>query len=132
MEDESVLRSCPNCDIMLQEIDFEGQRVDRCEQCHGMYFDAGELESIVNMMELFAQVRLDEKDIPSVPDDELARRVICPNDRSPMRPNQIGLLTFDACDSCGGIWLDGGELSALKMAEKHIKDNLNLYIRLGQ
>lgn len=126
------MRRCPRCTTELIEAAFEGERVDRCGRCQGMFFDAGELESILGMMRLYGAAVLMEDEIPAVPDEELERRRTCPADGGPMSPRQIGALTIDVCARCSGVWLDEGELAALKRAEQHIRDNLNLYIRLGQ
>lgn len=37
---------CPKCGHDLAEEDLEGVKVDRCTFCEGVFFDAGELESI--------------------------------------------------------------------------------------
>ncbi len=38
---------CPKCGHDLVEEDLEGVRVDRCNFCEGVYFDAGELEQVL-------------------------------------------------------------------------------------
>lgn len=126
------MRRCPNCACELVEVSYATEQVDRCGACRGVFFDAGELEAVMSMMRLYASARLDEAEIPTVPEGELEREVTCPHDGAVMTPRQIGPLTINVCGDCGGIWLDGGELAALRLAEKHIRDNLNLYIRLGQ
>jgi len=37
---------CPRCDGVLAEISYEDVLVDRCESCHGVWLDAGELERL--------------------------------------------------------------------------------------
>jgi Zn-finger nucleic acid-binding protein len=37
---------CPKCDGTLVEIPFEEVLIDRCEKCHGLWLDAGELERL--------------------------------------------------------------------------------------
>jgi uncharacterized protein len=37
---------CPKCGHDLAEEDLDGVSVDRCSFCEGVFFDAGELESI--------------------------------------------------------------------------------------
>jgi ribosomal protein L37AE/L43A len=34
---------CPKCEGKLVESDFQGVKVDVCNECHGVWFDAGEL-----------------------------------------------------------------------------------------
>ena len=35
---------CPKCGGDLVEVEHEGIKVDRCTHCHGVFFDAGELD----------------------------------------------------------------------------------------
>jgi hypothetical protein len=37
---------CPRCDGALIEISFEEVLIDRCNKCHGLWLDAGELERL--------------------------------------------------------------------------------------
>lgn len=38
---------CPRCDGRLHEAAFDDVRIDRCDKCHGVWLDAGELEHII-------------------------------------------------------------------------------------
>jgi len=108
------------------------QFLDRCERCKGLFLDKGELDAIVEMVEIFDEVVIDEPEIDTVPAQEIAREILCPVDGSAMRPQDLGGVVVDLCDECGGVWLDGGELTAIKIAETNIKTNLSLYVRLGK
>lgn len=125
------MRLCPICKIELNEIDFHGQAVDRCNKCLGIYFDSGELESIIHLVELFCRVSLKEQEIDTISEYEKNKQLCCPADNEVMKKREIAGEIVDICTKCQGIWLDNGELLALKSAEKHIKQNLNLYMRLG-
>jgi len=37
---------CPKCDGTLVEIPFEEVQIDRCNKCHGVWLDEGELERL--------------------------------------------------------------------------------------
>lgn len=39
---------CPKCGKNMIEIDMEGILIDKCESCQGIYFDAGELELLLD------------------------------------------------------------------------------------
>lgn len=125
-------RECFACNVNLQQLDMQGQIVDRCPECQGTFFDKGELESVLHLVKLFQKVIIDEEDIDSVPELEHKRIVVCPEDKSEMSPRDVMGLTIDVCPECEGIWLDRGEIAALKLAENHIRQNLSLYIRLGE
>jgi len=42
---------CPKCDGRLMEIDYEVVKIDRCEKCHGVWLDSGELEQLTKQEE---------------------------------------------------------------------------------
>ncbi len=42
---------CPKCDGTLSEITFEDVQVDRCNQCQGVWLDAGEIERLTKREE---------------------------------------------------------------------------------
>lgn len=128
---EEMMRKCFQCHCDLIEVFMEGEQVDRCPECLGIFFDEGELESICKIVELFQKVTMDEEDIDTISEAEKARQVICPADGTEMYNEEVGGLTIDICPVCKGIWLDGGEIMALKLAEKHIRKNIQLYVRLG-
>jgi ribosomal protein L37AE/L43A len=37
---------CPKCEGKLVESDFNGIKIDVCNQCHGVWLDAGELAQV--------------------------------------------------------------------------------------
>ena len=37
---------CPKCDGTLETVNFENVQIDRCNKCHGVWLDAGELEQL--------------------------------------------------------------------------------------
>ena len=38
---------CPKCGMELQTLEFHGIKVDQCGNCHGVFFDAGEVEELL-------------------------------------------------------------------------------------
>lgn len=42
---------CPKCEGTLVEITFEDVQIDRCNKCHGVWLDAGELERLTGQEE---------------------------------------------------------------------------------
>jgi Transcription factor zinc-finger len=47
---EQAMR-CPRCGDAMQEVDLAHIKVDRCEGCNGLYFDHGELETLLDSQE---------------------------------------------------------------------------------
>jgi hypothetical protein len=110
----------------------EGEDIDRCPGCRGMFFDKGELQSISKLVSLFSDVGLEEEEIDTIPLFERERKLKCPHCEEPMVEQDVGGgYVIDICTGCEGIWLDFGELAAIKLLEEHIRKNVTLYIRLG-
>lgn len=42
---------CPKCGHKMKEIEYLGILLDRCEECHGVYFDKGELDILLESKE---------------------------------------------------------------------------------
>lgn len=54
LADESTVSlelQCPKCDGVLQETDYENIKIDVCDKCNGVWFDAGELAQVVDKNE---------------------------------------------------------------------------------
>ena len=39
---------CPKCDGNLMEANYEKIKIDVCNKCHGVWFDAGELAQVID------------------------------------------------------------------------------------
>ncbi len=127
-----AIRECPVCPtIQLEEQLMSGQTIDRCPECQGQFYDRGELEALTDLARVFQGVVLNEAEIPSGLDPNRGARC-CPADRTLMEEREAAGVLIDTCGKCGGIWLDDGEVVALKLAEAHIRANIGLYLRLGQ
>jgi Zn-finger nucleic acid-binding protein len=46
-ERKSHFMKCPKCGADLQVEQYEGIEVDRCTECQGVWFDAGEVEQLL-------------------------------------------------------------------------------------
>ena len=47
----SLELQCPKCDGTLHETDYENVKIDICNECGGVWFDAGELAQVVDKNE---------------------------------------------------------------------------------
>ncbi|MGI8812894.1 MAG: zf-TFIIB domain-containing protein [Pyrinomonadaceae bacterium] len=45
---KSLELKCPKCDGTLHETDFENIKIDMCDKCSGVWFDAGELAQVID------------------------------------------------------------------------------------
>lgn len=112
---------CPACkkQPLQSSTDSETQlEVDSCEQCLGIWFDAGELQSFYKSRELMQR-------FTPVGGDSLhhtyeisssARR--CPRCRKGMERPLVGGILVDVCQECRGIWFDHGELQKITQIYK--------------
>lgn len=128
---DKKMRKCPVCHTELQEVKMSRQMVDRCTDCGGVFFDKGELEQIIELVKVFNEISLQEAEIDTAEHERQERELSCPADRSVMDKQEIAGHIIDVCSECGGIWLDDGEVALLRIAEKHINDHIQLYIRLA-
>lgn len=74
--------------------------LDRCTFCRGLWFDGGELEQLLGKR-------------PAAQLDALETSRKCAACSVPMRAAVVGGLRVEFCMTCGGVFLDDGELVAL-------------------
>ncbi|MDX2412690.1 MAG: MFS transporter, partial [Woeseiaceae bacterium] len=101
---------CPKCRADMEQIDFEGTEIDRCKICKGIWFDAGEIEL---MRDNRAAVAIDTGDASVGKQSNAIDRYPCPRCSGSMvrvvDPQQRHIW-YETCGSCGGSFLDAGEL----------------------
>lgn len=107
---------CPICKESMIVVEHERIELDYCSECHGVWFDTGELELMLKSLGLFASdlnmdnvMRLPEKDVP-----EKKRK--CPLCHKKMKKVTIGNdpeVLIDACPDADGLWFDGGEVAQI-------------------
>lgn len=114
--------ACPSCEsAALSVIEFETQppiRIERCHTCHGMFFNPGELQSLLDQ-KTNPLVWLDTVQINQIAEDyghthEVVYRR-CPLCSERMSHINFGGRSGVILDRCGthGLWADGGELRRL-------------------
>lgn len=108
--------NCPQCaDKELTKSDVEGYpiKVDHCAQCGGAWFDAGEMEQLLDVPP--AQVEIPRS-------ARLSRRK-CPNCARLLRTFYYPdtLTTTDMCAECRGMWLDKGEFQEIDTVRRYLK-----------
>ena len=116
---------CPVDHADLSSQPYEGNvQVEECSSCKGIW---------LTKEKLFAIERMKENDYHEVVENhkpasearmettvsiEKPRDLNCPSCQSPMLANEHGYFSgiiIDTCISCGGVWLDRGELEALEI-----------------
>ena len=118
-------RVCPRCDQLLLTVKLhvDGQLfIERCDRCLGIFFDPGELETLLDTSVSniggvdFERINvlIAERDCDAVPGVSYVGCPVCGalmNRENYGRGARSGVI-IDVCKS-DGVWLDGGELSNL-------------------
>lgn len=109
---------CPRCTTPLLDVtpDLELPHVkgQGCAQCHGHWVET------TGLHELESTVRVTWVELRHVPSAEQQQTPLsCPR-CVPVRglekkqSSRDDYVVMDVCSSCGGVWLDGGELAAIQ------------------
>jgi Zn-finger nucleic acid-binding protein len=111
---------CPVCDAELTPLQAGSVSVDVClGGCGGIWFDNFELQKLDDPNELAGQMLVNVKKRPDLEID-LSLRRNCPRCHIVMMRHFSSLrrrVEVDECPSCGGYWLDAGELALIR--EEH-------------
>jgi Zn-finger nucleic acid-binding protein len=104
---------CPTCRELMIVVEQDKIELDHCLKCRGVWFDAGELELMLERMGLesgdlsLAKIM----DLPDAETKEKKRR--CPICGHKMKKVHIGKepeVLIDVCLWGDGLWFDGGEV----------------------
>ena len=99
---------CPSCDKALNCETFHGQTIDRCPLCDGIWLDESELGPVVRQS--------GSPDSPSATPKPCSDGLTCPKCNGSMAPFNYAhdsRVFLNKCASCGGIWLESGQLELL-------------------
>ena len=107
---------CPACSNLMIVVEHENIELDYCMDCSGVWFDAGELELLLERMELEgSSLSLDSiLTSPEAKSSEKKRK--CPICRQKMKKATVGHepeVLIDACQRGDGLWFDKGEVGQL-------------------
>ncbi len=107
---------CPACSNLMIVVEHENIELDYCTDCSGVWFDAGELELLLETMELEgSSLSLDSiLTSPEAKSSEKKRK--CPICRQKMKKATVGHepeVLIDACQRGDGLWFDEGEVGQL-------------------
>ena len=100
--------ACPRDKAELRPFRVGEVHVDTCHTCTGVWLDAGELGRVAHDTELEA-IALAAQDQGRV------SGFACPRCAGPCHPALVEEVELDACERCGGIWLDANELHETRL-----------------
>ena len=104
---------CPTCRELMIVVEQDEIELDHCTNCRGVWFDAGELELMLEGMgrDSGALSLAQIIDLPAADTKEKKRR--CPICGRKMKKVRIGHdpeVLIDVCEWGDGLWFDGGEV----------------------
>ena len=104
-------RACPrdHTRLVAEKVAVRGPNVtiDKCPRCAGVFLEKNELLRISGDFRLNKYLR----DKVALDSDS---QLVCPHCGGIMDLEQIAGVEVEVCLTCFGLWLDGGELEALK------------------
>ena len=114
---------CPVCKNDMIVVEYDKIELDYCAGCHGVWFDSGELELLLEAKSLQNPDLLLNNILNSPDSDSPEKKRKCPICGHKMKKTAIGErpeILIDACDQEHGLWFDGGEVNQLlrQLAEK--------------
>ena len=97
---------CPRCSVEMSEIARDSGALHRCGECGGLWVDVADLNKILLHANLPA--------LSSISGWVNAEEItgICPAcnvDLVVVEGGEKRSESYDTCESCGGIWIDGDE-----------------------
>ena len=108
---------CPACKKEMIVEDFGGVKVDICKEgCKGIWFDWNELIKLDEKHEGFGHALKEALNYPRNNDSKRGQ-IECPKCGIPMQIHKYQSakeVNVDECYSCGGFFLDSGELNAIR------------------
>ena len=111
---ESDIFKCLNCEDvdMVKVTCGPDLMVEQCNDCGGLWLDAGELFNIIELGKFY----INHLDTSLKKDSQKNRIRKCPKCEvilQPKHPKTAPAIIIDKCPDCKGIWLDRGELIKL-------------------
>ncbi len=100
---------CPKCRAGMDLLDVDGVQVDRCSACHGLWFDAGEVDRLRNKAVAMA---VDIGDVEAGKAHDVVDRYRCPRCGGRMvrtADRKQRHISYEQCSECEGTYFDAGE-----------------------
>ena len=114
---------CPVCRHPMIVVEYQKTELDYCPNCHGVWFDGGELELLLEKTGFVGEIPYLHSILQSKEADTREKKRRCPICRRNMKKVYVGNgrgVLIDACGRGDGIWFDGGEVDQVVqvLAEK--------------
>ncbi len=107
---------CPVCHIPLIVVEHEQIELDNCTDCAGVWFDAGELELLLETMQVEEHTLSLDSILTSPEAQSSEKKRKCPICGKKMKKATVGHkpeVLIDVCPRGDGLWFDKGEVGQL-------------------
>ena len=107
---------CPACHELMIVVEHEHIELDFCASCSGVWFDAGELELLLEAMELEGDHLSVDRILTSPEAESSEGKRRCPICGRKMKKATVGHgpeVLIDVCREGHGLWFDSGEVGQL-------------------
>lgn len=136
---------CPSCTEEMITVDFKGVQIEECSNCHGRWFDRGELKKAKDHTdEDLIWLDFDPFDMAISKDEETPEGVLCPKCGVEMRSLEYrdSNIFIDKCEQCHGVWLHHDEFEKIikyledlvssETATDFVKDSFHQFVDIAQ
>ena len=107
---------CPTCKNPMIAVEYQKIELDYCPECHGVWFDSGELELFLNSLNLENRDQFVSNmlNAPEAKTPEKKRRCpICAQRMKKIVISEKPSILIDVCRKADGLWFDGDEVGQL-------------------
>jgi Zn-finger nucleic acid-binding protein len=117
---------CPTCKSSMIVVEHKKIELDYCPECHGVWFDSGELELFLDSFNLENRDKFLARILSAAEVKTAEKKRRCPICSQKMKKVHIGgkpNILIDVCLGSDGLWFDGGEVGELikQLAKKPSK-----------
>jgi Zn-finger nucleic acid-binding protein len=119
---------CPRCSVEMTELVSDDSVIQRCSDCGGVWADVADVNRFLLHANLQALSSLGGRINP----DEIAGQCpACHVDLVAVEGGERRAMSYDTCESCGGIWVEGPEEGEIPetLDWKAVQDDLVKFYR---
>jgi Zn-finger nucleic acid-binding protein len=107
---------CPACKNPMIVVEHNKIELDYCPECHGVWFDSGELELFLDSINLENREQFTSNllNTPEAKTAEKKRRCpVCARRMKKIVAGDKPSILIDVCQKADGLWFDSGEVGQL-------------------
>jgi len=117
---------CPACNNLMIVVEHERIELDYCPQCSGVWFDSGELELLLDSMQVDQSMLSIDTILTAPVVDSHEKKRKCPICRKKMKKATIGHqpeVLIDVCQRGDGLWFDAGEVGQVVSQASSVRES---------